>query len=64
MVPFVPITGTPLEHHPAPDTSFMVDVYRDVADLLRQGNLRSDQMAAGCAKCGACSALSMFEQEG
>ena len=64
VVPFVPITGTPLEHHPAPDTSFMVDVYRDVADLLRQGNLRSDQMAAGCAKCGACSALSMFEQEG
>ena len=64
VVPFVPISGTPLEHHPAPDTNFMVDVYRDVADLLRQGNLRSDQMAAGCAKCGACSALSMFEQEG
>ena len=64
VVPFVPISGTPLEHHPAPDSSFMVDVYRDVADLLRKGDLRSEQMAAGCAKCGACSALSMFEQEG
>ena len=62
VVPFVPITGTPLEHHPAPETSFMVDVYRDVAELLQQGDLRSEQMAAGCAKCGACSALSMFEQ--
>jgi len=26
--------------------------------------MRSDQMAAGCAKCGACSALSLFEQQG
>ena len=42
----------------------MVDLYQDVAELLRQGDLRSEQMAAGCAKCGACSALSMFEQAG
>ena len=64
IVPFVPISGTPLEHHPAPDTGFMVDVYQAVADLLRKGDLRSEQMAAGCAKCGACSALSLFEQVG
>lgn len=64
VVPFVPISGTPLEHHPAPDTGFMVDVYQAVADLLRKGDLRSEQMAAGCAKCGACSALSLFEQAG
>ena len=64
IVPFVPISGTPLEHHPAPDTGFMVDVYQAVADLLRKGDLRSEQMAAGCAKCGACSALSLFEQAG
>ena len=62
VVPFVPISGTPLENHPAPDTSFMVDVYQGVADLLRQGDLRSERMSAGCAKCGACSALSLFEQ--
>jgi biotin synthase-related radical SAM superfamily protein len=62
VVPFVPISGTPLEHHPAPSTTFMVDVYSAVADLLREGDLRSEQMAAGCAKCGACSALSLFEQ--
>ena len=62
VVPFVPISGTPLENHPAPDTSFMVDVYQGVAELLRLGDLRSDRMSAGCAKCGACSALSLFEQ--
>ena len=62
VVPFVPISGTPLERHPSPDSSFMVDVYQGVAEMLSTGDLRSEQMSAGCAKCGACSALSLFEQ--
>ena len=62
VVPFVPISGTPLESHPSPDSSFMVDVYQGVAAMLKGGDLRSQQMSAGCAKCGACSALSLFEQ--
>ena len=62
VVPFVPIAGTPLEHHPAPSTDFMVEVYEAVADLLKASDIRSEQMAAGCAKCGACSALSLFEK--
>lgn len=61
VVPFVPITGTPLEAHPAPSTDFMVAVYTAVGDRLRASDLRSEAMAAGCAKCGACSALSLFE---
>ncbi|MCP9860190.1 MULTISPECIES: MSMEG_0568 family radical SAM protein [unclassified Cyanobium] len=61
VVPFVPIAGTPLEAHPAPSTDFMVAVYAAVGDRLRASDLRSDAMAAGCAKCGACSALSLFE---
>ena len=62
VVPFVPISGTPLESHPSPDSSFMVDVYQGVAAMLKAGDLLSEQMSAGCAKCGACSALSLFEQ--
>jgi radical SAM protein (TIGR04043 family) len=62
VVPFVPIAGTPLEDHPAPSTDFMVEVYTAVAALLRASDIRSEQMSAGCAKCGACSALSLFEQ--
>ena len=62
VVPFVPISGTPLERHPSPDSSFMVAVYQGVAEMLSAGDLRSEQMSAGCAKCGACSALSLFEQ--
>lgn len=63
VVPFVPISGTPLEHHPAPSTNFMVEVYTAIASQLRQSDIRSEAMAAGCAKCGACSALSLFENE-
>ena len=37
-------------------------VYQGVAAMLKGGDLRSQQMSAGCAKCGACSALSLFEQ--
>jgi radical SAM protein (TIGR04043 family) len=64
VVPFVPISGTPLEHHPAPSTDFMVEVYSAIASQLRQSDIRSEAMAAGCAKCGACSALALFENEG
>jgi len=63
VVPFVPIAGTPLQDHPAPSTAFMVEVYTGVAALLRGSDLRAEAMAAGCAKCGACSALALFEQE-
>ena len=61
VVPFVPISGTPLEHHPAPSTDFMVEVYAAVAALLQRSDISAEAMAAGCAKCGACSALSLFE---
>jgi radical SAM protein (TIGR04043 family) len=63
VVPFVPISGTPLENHPAPSTDFMVEVYAAVASRLRSSDISSDAMAAGCAKCGACSALSLFEAD-
>jgi len=63
VVPFVPISGTPLENHPAPSTDFMVEVYTAIASRLRASDIRSDAMAAGCAKCGACSALSLYETD-
>jgi radical SAM protein (TIGR04043 family) len=64
VVPFVPIAGTPLEHHPAPTTAFMTEVYAAVGARLRASDLSSQAMAAGCARCGACSALSLFEHGG
>lgn len=61
VVPFVPITGTPLANHPAPSSEFMVALYQQVGDRLRKAGMSSAEIKAGCAKCGACSALSTFE---
>jgi len=62
VVPFVPITGTPLANHPAPSSEMMFTLYQEIAILLKNGNLSSSQMKAGCGKCGACSGLSSFEK--
>ena len=57
VVPFVPIAGTPLEYHPAPDPGFLELLLADVALLLKRAGLRSQDAKAGCARCGACSSL-------
>jgi radical SAM protein (TIGR04043 family) len=57
VVPFVPIGGTPLEHHPPPNASFMNEVLGELAFLLEDHGLRSHDMKAGCGRCGACSSM-------
>lgn len=61
VVPFVPITGTPLQHHSAPSSSFMYDLYQQLGVLLDQAGMSAHTVKAGCAKCGACSGMSAFE---
>ncbi len=63
VVPFVPISGTPLESHPAPDPGFMHEILGPLARLLAAGGLTASSIKAGCGKCGACSALSTYERE-
>jgi radical SAM protein (TIGR04043 family) len=58
VVPFVPISGTPLESHPPPQPAFMHEILRPLALMLQAGGLRATDIKAGCGKCGACSALS------
>jgi hypothetical protein len=57
----VPITGTPLEDHPAPSAEFMRGILQPLGAMLVRGGLRSIDIKAGCGKCGACSSLSTFE---
>jgi radical SAM protein (TIGR04043 family) len=64
VVPFVPISGTPLESHPAPGPDFMHGILQPLAAMLTRANLRSTDIKAGCGRCGACSALSTYEQAG
>jgi radical SAM protein (TIGR04043 family) len=61
VVPFVPITGTSLEHHPAPSSEMMFALYQQVGALLKQAGMSAADIKAGCGKCGACSALASFE---
>jgi radical SAM protein (TIGR04043 family) len=62
VVPFVPISGTPLESHPAPSPAFMDSILRPLSDMLRANHLLATDIKAGCGKCGACSALSTYER--
>ena len=62
VVPFVPISGTPLESHPPPAPAFMHAILGPLAAMLARAGLRSGDVKAGCAKCGACSALSSYER--
>jgi len=61
VVPFVPIDGTPLAHHPKPNNAFMQRLYPRIGASLRHHGLHSKNINAGCAKCGACSALKQHE---
>ena len=61
VVPFVPISGTPLEDHPTPTPEFMKSVLEPLAEMVNAANMRSSDSKAGCGKCGACSSLSVYE---
>ncbi|MBD2000440.1 MSMEG_0568 family radical SAM protein [Leptolyngbya sp. FACHB-541] len=61
VVPFVPISGTPLANHRPPNSEFMFALYQQIGAMLQRSGLASTEVKAGCAKCGACSALSTFE---
>ncbi len=61
VVPFVPISGTPLESEPAPTAEFMRSVLEPLGAALVRHGLRSRDIKAGCGRCGACSSLSVYE---
>jgi radical SAM protein (TIGR04043 family) len=64
IVPFVPISGTPLESHATPSAAFMHSILEPLSGMLLAGGLKSTDVKAGCAKCGACSSLSTYERGG
>lgn len=63
VVPFVPNSGTPLEHHPSPDPMFMRSIVEPLSRMLIDGGLKSGDIKAGCGRCGACSSLSAYEKK-
>jgi radical SAM protein (TIGR04043 family) len=61
VVPFVPISGTPLEDHAPPTPAFMTELLGPLGAMVGAAGLRSGDIKAGCGKCGACSSLSVYE---
>lgn len=63
VVPFAPIAGTPLGDHPPPPSALMQHIYTEVGRRIRAHGIYSQDVKAGCARCGACSSLSAHERE-
>jgi radical SAM protein (TIGR04043 family) len=57
VVPFRPLTGTLAAGEPAPDPAVLTEVTRRVGAALAAAGMRGADQEAGCAACGACSAL-------
>ncbi|MBF0815292.1 MSMEG_0568 family radical SAM protein [Microbacterium paludicola] len=60
IVPFRPLKGTlatDVDRVPAPDRRILNSVTARVATLLQAAGMRGEDQRAGCAACGACSAL-------
>jgi len=61
VVPLRPIPGTKLASAAPPHPDVMKPLYEIVAKILQAKGICSDKILAGCARCGACSALSSYE---
>ena len=63
VVPFVPISGTPLEDHPAPAPEFMRGLLEPLGRMVDDAGMRAGDIKAGCGRCAACSTLSSYEKK-
>lgn len=61
VVPLRPIPGSGFDGAKPPGSDTMADLYEAVARILSKKGLGMDRITAGCARCGACSALSAYE---
>ncbi|HVB43190.1 MAG TPA: radical SAM protein [Streptosporangiaceae bacterium] len=62
VVPLRPVLGSLMADLPPPGATYMREVYQKVVPYLRSRGLASWQVKAGCARCGACSAMAAFER--
>jgi radical SAM protein (TIGR04043 family)/putative N-acetyltransferase (TIGR04045 family) len=62
VLPLRPIPGSLMQDALPPDPKEMKRVYEEVASILKRKGLSASRSLAGCVRCGACSALSLFEE--
>jgi radical SAM protein (TIGR04043 family) len=63
VLPLRPVPGTPLGNQRPPAADDMAALYRAVAAVLKEYGMSSRAARAGCVRCGACSSLSLFEDD-
>jgi radical SAM protein (TIGR04043 family) len=64
VVPLRPTVGSLMERLEAPPPGYTESIYRRVAPYLVARGLGAGGVAAGCARCQACSAMSLLERDG
>src|SRR3954469_25870830 len=64
VVPLRPVPGSLMEDFLPPPREAVEAVYRQVVPYLRAKGMSSTDVAAGCARCQACSGLGAFERSG
>jgi radical SAM protein (TIGR04043 family) len=62
VVPLRPVPGSLMGDLIPPPAEYVESVYREVAPYLAVNGLASWEVHAGCARCGACSALAAYER--
>lgn len=63
VVPLRPVPGSLMEDLLPPTPEYMESVYRRVVPYLVERGLGSWDVRAGCARCQACSAMSLMEEK-
>ena len=63
VVPLRPIAGSLMEDCLPPSAEYTESIYRRVAPYLAARGLGAHGVAAGCARCQACSAMAVVESE-
>ena len=64
VVPLRPTVGSLMQDMAAPPAQYCESVYRRVVPYLTARGLGAQGVAAGCARCQACSAMSLLENSG
>ena len=64
VVPLRPVPGSLMGDKVPPPPEYVESLYREVAPYLAVNGLASWEVHAGCARCGACSALAAYERHG